>query len=67
MQLVFVETTQLCCHRQKAAEGEENRQPQSVPVGYQDYVELIVFEKQQTQENLWKQSRSYPFVKTIHI
>lgn len=39
----------------------------NMPLWHKDYFELIVYEKQQTEENLWKQSRGYPFVKEIYI
>lgn len=56
--MVSVQTTQLCCQTEYTAPN--------TPLWHKDYFELMVFEKEQTQENLWKQSSSYPFVKDIY-
>ena len=41
--------------------------PQNMPLWHKDYFELTIFKKQQTQEQLSKPIRSYPFVREIHI
>lgn len=48
-------------------EGEHNMPPQNVPLWHKDYFQLVIFKKQQTQEQLSKPLRSYPFVREINI
>ena len=48
------------------AEGEQNISPLNMLWWHKDYFRLIIFKKQQTLEKLWKQSRSYPFVRDIY-
>lgn len=43
----------------------QNTQSQSTVLWHRDYFKLIIFEKLQTQEKLWKQSRSYSFIREV--
>ena len=41
--------------------------PQNMPLGYKDYINLIIFKKQQTRKKFPKLNGSYPYVRDIYI
>lgn len=45
--------------------GAEHATPKYVYL-HKDYLELVIFKKQQTQKKLWKPSRGYPLERDSH-
>lgn len=48
-------------------EGEQNFPFPDMSLWHKDYFKLVIFKTLQTQEKLWKPSKSYPSVRNIYI